>query len=541
MVFYTFGISKRNNMRKLVILLLLLPFAVFGQTEYNLKYDSIGIGKPAGTSGVALYGKVYLKNVGLGLVSDSILTVLNGRIRKIPVSGITPDSTVYRTVANSLSKAQIQTALNLKANLAGGNTFTGDQTINANLYLPFNRWMGYNNTAPLAPIHVGNRNVINSSNAQVLVAGTYDNTSLLSGHAFSDGTLITGITGSKAYAGYDGRVDIQGTGLAMDHYVSFQHGPSYNFTGTVTDNFGLYATSLFASGTVTNNYGAYLANPVKTSGVLTNNYGLYIANQTSGSNNFSIYSAGGFNYFGGSMQTEGTMSLNSVGQNLRLKGGGTGDTDAGIYVNGAGNIFFANWDGTRGFVTLSNGNGYYFGGNFGVKTATPSEALDVAGNALIGGFLKSNELNIVNTPITSVGSYDILTRNTSTGLVEKIASSTTSSGTYTPTLTNGANVASSTTTISHYVRIGNQVTVYGQINVFPTSAASVATVLNISLPVASNFTTITDSQGVVATYNPSTAISVRLEADDTNDSAILQFTATSGNPRFDYSFIYTVK
>jgi hypothetical protein len=88
MVFNTF---RHNLMRKLLTLLLLLPFAVFGQTEYNLKYDSIGIGKPAGTSGVALYGKVYLKNVTQGDIHDSVLVVdANNRIYKIAANTMNP-------------------------------------------------------------------------------------------------------------------------------------------------------------------------------------------------------------------------------------------------------------------------------------------------------------------------------------------------------------------------------------------------------------------------------------------------------------------
>lgn len=115
-------------MKKIILILLVtLSFGAKAQTLNRMLYDSIQVGKTAGTSGISLYGKVYLKNVGLGLVSDSILTVVNGRIRKIPVSGVAPDSTVYRTVANSVSLAGLQTRLNLKANLASP-TFTGTVT-----------------------------------------------------------------------------------------------------------------------------------------------------------------------------------------------------------------------------------------------------------------------------------------------------------------------------------------------------------------------------------------------------------------------------
>ena len=88
---------------KKIVLLLLLAFSVLGlkaQTTYQLNYDSIRVNKTAGTGGTSLYGKVYLKNVGSGLVSDSILTVLNGRIRKIPNLG----STNY--IQNQIAGAQ---------------------------------------------------------------------------------------------------------------------------------------------------------------------------------------------------------------------------------------------------------------------------------------------------------------------------------------------------------------------------------------------------------------------------------------------------
>jgi len=135
-------------MRKLIILILLLCAGIAqGQTTYQLNYDSIRVNKTAGTGGTSLYGKVYLKNVSLGLTSDSILVVRNGRIFKVlktngtvtsvakgfglladgtitTTGTVAVDSAVMRTTANSRTLAQTQTALNLKANLASP-TFTG--------------------------------------------------------------------------------------------------------------------------------------------------------------------------------------------------------------------------------------------------------------------------------------------------------------------------------------------------------------------------------------------------------------------------------
>jgi len=71
-------------MKKLLFIILLLPLFVKAQTTYQLNYDSIRVNKTAGTGGTSLYGKVYLKNVSARTPGDSILTVVNGRIFKVP-------------------------------------------------------------------------------------------------------------------------------------------------------------------------------------------------------------------------------------------------------------------------------------------------------------------------------------------------------------------------------------------------------------------------------------------------------------------------
>ena len=67
-------------------------------------------------------------------------------------------------------------------------------------------------------------------------------------------------------------------------------------------NYALYANARIKACTaVTNAFGVYIPSAEKLSGAtITNNYALYIANQTSGATlNYSIYSSGGLNYFGG--------------------------------------------------------------------------------------------------------------------------------------------------------------------------------------------------------------------------------------------------
>ena len=67
------------------------------------------------------------------------------------------------------------------------------------------------------------------------------------------------------------------------------------------------------------------------------------------------------------------------------------------------------------------------------------------------------------------------------------------SGRYTPTLTNGTNVAASTAYPLSYIRVGNIVFVGGFISIDTTATGSSS--LRMSLPIASNFTSSTDAGG----------------------------------------------
>ncbi len=70
-------------------------------------------------------------------------------------------------------------------------------------------------------------------------------------------------------------------------------------------------------------------------------------------------------------------------------------------------------------------------------------------------------------------------------------------GLYTPTLTNGPNVAASTTFELQWMRIGDVVVVSGVLNLDPISGG-INTLLGISLPVASNLGAVTDLGGTGA-------------------------------------------
>jgi hypothetical protein len=69
------------------------------------------------------------------------------------------------------------------------------------------------------------------------------------------------------------------------------------------------------------------------------------------------------------------------------------------------------------------------------------------------------------------------------------------SGAYTPSLTNGTNMAASTAYPLQYLRVGNTVVVGGYVGIDATSAGATYTAMRMSLPIASNFTSSTDGGG----------------------------------------------
>jgi len=112
------------------------------------------------------------------------------------------------------------------------------------------------------------------------------------------------------------------------------------------------------------------------------------------------------------------------------------------------------------------------------------------------------------------------------------------SGLYTPTLTNGTNMAGSTAYQCQWSRVGNTVTVSGKLSIDPTSTG--ATELGISLPVASNFGNDYECGGT-ANFIAIAGESAGILADATNNRASLQYIAVdTANKVLAFSFTYSV-
>ncbi len=111
------------------------------------------------------------------------------------------------------------------------------------------------------------------------------------------------------------------------------------------------------------------------------------------------------------------------------------------------------------------------------------------------------------------------------------------SGTYTPTLTNVANVAASTAYSCQYSRVGTVVTVSGEVDIDPTTTLTL-TQLGISLPIASNLTATNELGGTSA---DDLGTAARVAGDATNDRAEVRMTPTDvTNRRFSFTFTYRI-
>jgi len=195
------------------------------------------------------------------------------------------------------------------------------------------------------------------------------------------------------------------------------------------------------------------------------------------------------------------QSLNAIADSIMI---GNGATVVASQALNIGNVLFG-----TGIKNDSTPDAAPFaGGKLGVMTNAPVATLDVTGD------LKADAI------------YN------STGLA---------AGTYTPTLTGIANVASSTAYDCQYMRVGNTVTVSGKLEVTPT-ANNTQTTINISLPVPSAFTLTENLSGVAhTTVNTTAGHGGSIDADTTLFEAVLDYYETHGaSDTFTFTFTYTV-
>lgn len=111
------------------------------------------------------------------------------------------------------------------------------------------------------------------------------------------------------------------------------------------------------------------------------------------------------------------------------------------------------------------------------------------------------------------------------------------SGRYTPTVTNISNADSNTPSEMQYMRVGNTVTVSGGLMINATTATT-ATIVDISLPIASNFTADHQCVGTGGSKQ-APVISGVVYANDTDNRATYYFRVGSDTDDVYYYIYFT--
>lgn len=157
-----------------------------------------------------------------------------------------------------------------------------------------------------------------------------------------------------------------------------------------------------------------------------------------------------------------------------------------------------------------------------------SDFMQLGNNFVVAGTFMDTAQGIQTTSSPTFNNLSLTTLN---NLVPPFV------GSYTPTLTDVANITSHNTVSDlNYIRAGSGVVVWGRVSIDPTLAAT-ATELGISLPVASNFSLFTDCGGN-GSAGGVVSLSGQIRADTTNDRASLVFISTAGIAAADWSVFF---
>jgi len=229
-----------------------------------------------------------------------------------------------------------------------------------------------------------------------------------------------------------------------------------------------------------------------------------------------------------------------------------------IWKSTSGDQIRAANDGTNFVFNRHNNAGTYQSSSFYLTLATDAfnvSSLISAGNIRgttidVGGVTDSTiarvsagDISVEGNLLYRAGGTDVPVADGGTGASTASSARTNlgfADGTYTPTLTNVANVDATTVGAFRYLQVGNSVTVSGTLAVDATAAATF-TQVGISLPVASNFTAIGDCCGTCVGDGGSNGSGV-VRGDVTNDRAEMFFVpAGTANTTWYVHFTYTVK
>lgn len=280
------------------------------ENSIYLGYGTRGKDNSDSNSIVIGYNAIGLGANSVVLGNDSITTTaLKGSVG----IGITAPTSILHTVASGAKTANYignlltntatsSTASITKTGLSVESTGTWDGASSYNRGLNVNISGGTNNNAANFQANAGS-----AADSSAITFGTYrDNGS---------GTYTTGLGGDARIRAFSAGAS---TSVLYGGNFTLALEANSTYTASAGDLYGVNIAPLTLSGagtkTVTNSYGLNIGG-FGGSGV-TNAYGLYIANQTGAATlNYSLYSAGGTNYFAGNVG----IGVTAPGMPLEIK------------------------------------------------------------------------------------------------------------------------------------------------------------------------------------------------------------------------------
>jgi hypothetical protein len=198
----------------------------------------------------------------------------------------------------NMTAAQVGAVSNTPAGIAAAGGIVTNTAINLGT-----------NTLTAGGIAIGT----NSSYANISVNATRSTSDW---HAFEDWSTLN-FADSSGYCSYDAKPKVYSSAV-NDHNVSFQARPQIYGPGTNTEVKGFWAfANIDAAAHVGVYKGVSIASPTG-GGSLGLDYGIYIEEQKAAGSSWNLYSAGGYNYFGGmvAIQTPKRRAALEVGSTI---------------------------------------------------------------------------------------------------------------------------------------------------------------------------------------------------------------------------------
>jgi hypothetical protein len=270
---------------------------------------------------------------------------------------------------------EASSSLPTKANLAGGNVSTGDQSFDSgSLYVDsVNHRIGINTTSPTVLFQTTeNFNHTSGAAKSTYFAATWSpGSSNAAGYATCAETRL-GINPSSGF-----NIASSDTGIVAHGYTIVYSGGSSGNGATTTGNIAALKVSgqIVGYGTISNHYGLYVDGPRDYSSAnktIGTEYGVNVSQGTSTKTTFH-----GVNVYTG--HASKFASGENIAFNVQSVSLGGGTNSYGLKVGtlaGAANNY--------GIYVDTNPS--YFGGNVGIGTTAPSEKLEVSGNIKASGY-----------------------------------------------------------------------------------------------------------------------------------------------------------